>query len=195
MKSQFYEPSPTQLIKAMSPFESFCIDFKGPLPSSSSSKSYILTIVDLFSRFLFAYPCRAMSSSTVINCLSHLFSIFGLPAYIHSDSGASFMSFELKRFLTDLGVTTPYNSRGNSQCERYNAVIYEVEQCSTCSGKPQLEDQCLGELYSQMRSIPFVLSSARQRMRHRTSACSAKGGETLPTNRSRPGSVNRGLYY
>ncbi|KAG5323337.1 GVQW3 protein, partial [Acromyrmex heyeri] len=51
--------------------------------------------------------------------LSHLFSVFGIPTYIHSDRGALFMSQELKAFLTSHGIatsrTTPYNPKGNGQ--------------------------------------------------------------------------------
>ena len=43
------------LVKATSPWERLSVDFKGPLPSSSSNK-YLLTIVDEFSRFAFGFP-------------------------------------------------------------------------------------------------------------------------------------------
>lgn len=128
LKPHFYKPPETWLNTATFPFEHLCIDFKVTLPSSSLSNTYILTIIDEFPRFPFAYPCRDTSALTVIKCLSQLFSIFGLPAYIHSDRGASFMSTELKRFLIDLGRnssrTVLYNPRGNSQSERCNTVIW-----------------------------------------------------------------------
>ena len=127
-KPQFFKPPDEKLIKATTAFERLNIDFKGPLPMSSSGKQYILTIVDEYSRFPFAYPCRDVSASTVVKCLTHLFSIFGMPAYIHSDRGAAFMSSELRTFLTDQGIatsrTTPYNPKGNGQCERYNGIIW-----------------------------------------------------------------------
>lgn len=43
------------------PFEHICIDFKGPLPSSTPEQ-YMLTIVDEFSRFPFAYPVKDMTT-------------------------------------------------------------------------------------------------------------------------------------
>ena len=79
------------LIHATHPFQRLNVDFKGPLPSSSENK-YLLTIVDEYSRFPFAYPCPNMNSSTVIKSFSHLFSIFGMHSYIHSDRGVSFLS-------------------------------------------------------------------------------------------------------
>jgi hypothetical protein len=95
-KPQFYKPEPVHLIKSLAPFERLSIDFKGPLPTTSSNNRYILTIVDEYTRFPFAFPCRDMSSSTVIKCLTNLFSIFGMPAYIHSDRGRSFMATDLQ---------------------------------------------------------------------------------------------------
>ena len=44
------------LIKATQPFERISIDFKGPL-LSFSKHTYLLVIVDKFSRFPFAYAC------------------------------------------------------------------------------------------------------------------------------------------
>ncbi|GFW11861.1 putative retrovirus-related pol polyprotein from transposon opus [Trichonephila clavipes] len=114
------------LVKATAPFERLNLDFKGPLPSVSRNH-YILTIVDEVSRFPFAIPCSDISAKTVILLLKNIFSIFGMPSFIHSDRGSSFMSHELKSFLTSQGIatsrTTPYNPAGNGQDERYNGII------------------------------------------------------------------------
>ena len=56
IKPNFYKPPNAQLVKATQPLERLSLDFKGPLPSSSKNR-YILTIVDEFSRFPFAFPC------------------------------------------------------------------------------------------------------------------------------------------
>ncbi|GFS72377.1 putative retrovirus-related pol polyprotein from transposon opus [Trichonephila clavipes] len=109
------------LVKATAPFERLNLDFKGPLPSVSRNP-YILTLVDEFSRFPFAIPCSDISAKTIILHLKNIFSIFGMPSFIHSDRGSSFMSHELKSFLTSQGIatscTTPYNPAGNGQVER-----------------------------------------------------------------------------
>ena len=62
------------------------IDFKGPIPSATKN-IYMLTIIDKYSRFPFLYPCgENTNTDTVIACLSQLFSLFGMPHYIHSDT-------------------------------------------------------------------------------------------------------------
>ncbi|CAM1325736.1 Uncharacterised protein at_DN2520 [Pycnogonum litorale] len=102
VKPRFYSPSTAILVKATQPFERLSMDFKGPLPTNSRNR-YLLTIIDEYSRFPFAFPCSDMTASTVIKCLTQLFSIFGMPLYIHSDRGSSFMNSEVKSFLLNLG--------------------------------------------------------------------------------------------
>ena len=129
IKPRFFKPVGHELIKATKPFERLSIDFKGPLPSISNNK-FILTIVDEYSRFPFVFPCSSVDADTAISCLSTLFSLFGLPAYVHSDRGSAFMSTKFQSYLFSLGVassrTTPYNPRGNSQWERYNGVVWKT---------------------------------------------------------------------
>ena len=63
VKPRYYKPEQTRLVKATQPFERLSIDFKGPLPSSKNE--YILTIIDEYSRFPFAFPVKDISSTTV----------------------------------------------------------------------------------------------------------------------------------
>ena len=127
VKPNFYKPENSGLIKSTQPWERINIDFKGPLPSQGKNR-YILTVVDEYSRYPFAFPCSNTESSTVIKCFIQLFSLFGMPAYVHSDRGSSLISDELRTFLRSYGIassnTTPYNPQGNGQCERYNGVIW-----------------------------------------------------------------------
>jgi len=133
LKPQFYKPQPGTLIKATQPMERLSIDFKGPLPTTSNN-AYLLMVVDEYSRFPFAFPCPNMHSSTVIKCLDQIFSLCGLPSYIHSDRGTSFLSKELREYLSRRGIasskTTPYHPAGNGQVERYNGIVWEAVQLS-----------------------------------------------------------------
>ena len=129
LKPRFYKPTSEPLIKSLRPFDRLSIDFKGPLPSSTPNK-YILIVVDEYSRYPFAFPCKELSTHVVIKCLQTIFSLFGLPSYIHSDRGRSFVSQELQKFLTGLGIatsrSTPYHPTGNSQCERYVGIVWKT---------------------------------------------------------------------
>ena len=85
LKPQFYRPKhPGNLIKARQPMGRLCIVFKSPLPTATRN-AYILTVVDEYPRLPFAFSCPKMQSSTVIMCLNQLFTLCGMPNYIHSD--------------------------------------------------------------------------------------------------------------
>ena len=103
------------------------------------------------------FPCSDISTSTVIKCLTTLFLLFGMPAYVHSDRGASFMSHELQAFLRGKGVatsrTTSYNPAGNGQVERYNGIVWKAVEMS-------LKSKNLHTKYWQV-VLPDVLHSIR----------------------------------
>ena len=128
-KPQFFKPDTSPLIKATKPMERLNLDYKGPLPSNNKN-IYFLNVVDEFSRFIWIFPCSNMNSTTVCRCLMEIFTFCGLPNYIHSDRGSSFLSAELKTFLTSKGIassrTTAYNPAGNGQVERANNTIWKA---------------------------------------------------------------------
>ena len=128
-KPRFFRPDKCLLIKATKPFERLSLDFKGPLPSVDKNV-YFLNVIDEYSRFPFVFPCADVSAQTVIKCLTTLFSICGMPAFVHSDRGAAFMSRDLRDFLLSKGVcasrTTSFNPAGNGQVERYNGTIWKA---------------------------------------------------------------------
>ena len=102
-KPRFYSVANGTLIKATKPMERLNLDFKGPVSSTSRNK-FILCIVDEYSRFPFCFACPDISSKTVINCLTSLFTLFGTSSYVHSDRGKSFRSQELRDFLIERSV-------------------------------------------------------------------------------------------
>ena len=93
LKPNFYKPPAAQ---ATQPFERLSSDFKGRFPSSAKNR-YMLAVIDEFSRF--AFPCVSVDAKTLISCLNHLFTLFGMPAYIHSDRGTAFMLHALASYL------------------------------------------------------------------------------------------------
>ena len=164
-KPRYHHPKKVPLIKATQPFERINIDFKGPLPSNNGNK-FCLHVIDEYSRFPFVFPCPDVSTTTVIKCLTTLFSIFGMPAYVRSDRGTSFMSRELQVFLRDKGVATSratsYNPEGNGQVERYNGVIWKaLTMCLKSNNLPVARWQDV---------LPDVLHSARSLLSTATKA-------------------------
>ena len=111
-------------MKSTQPFEPF-----EPVPSSTNNV-YVLTVVDEFSRFPFAFPCNDTSTETIKKCLLQLFSLFGMLNYTHIDRGSSSISNELHNDLLSSDVATsrsaPYNPRENEQVKRYNGTIWKT---------------------------------------------------------------------
>lgn len=183
-----------RLIKATSPFERLNLDFKGPLPSKTPNK-YILTIIDEFSRFPFAYACKDMTSATVIKCLNDLFSTFGTPAYIHSDRGTSFLSDELRKYLTSLGTacsrTTPYNPQGNGLVERLNGTLWRTIQLCLRSNNADISDweKGLSTALHSIRSLLCTGTNATPHERMFNHPRRSGNGQSLPTWLQSPGPV------
>ena len=113
--------------------EGLSIDFKDPLPSLSKNK-YLITLIDKYSRFSFAFACSNIESQTVIYCLQQIFYLLGAPVYVHSDRRRSFIANETISFLHTLRIptnkTSVYNPRSNSQREKYNDIIWKAVQLS-----------------------------------------------------------------
>ena len=147
-----------------SPFQRLSIDFKGPLPQSKNGNKYLLTMIDEYSRFPFAYPCRDMTSQTVTHCFNHLFSIFGMPDMVHNDRATDFLSGETQEYLLSKSISTSktsrYNPKCNGQVEKLNGT-----KCAKCNF--QNGNQCY-----LMLSIPSDPCYALLLMRLPMTVCS-----------------------
>lgn len=185
-KPRFYVPTNNQLIKATQPFERISMDFVGPKQTVTKNK-YLLVLVDEFSRFPFVFPCANMYSSTVISCLKQLFSLFGMPAYVHSDRGSQFMSKEVSDFLMNSGVaqsrTTPYNPRGNGQCERLNGTIWKTIQLGLKSKNltEQHWEFVLPEALHAIRSLLCTSTNSTPHERFFNFARRSSSGSSIPS--------------
>ncbi|XP_065678751.1 uncharacterized protein LOC136093613 [Hydra vulgaris] len=193
-KPRYYKPLKSNLIKATQPLERLNLDFKGPLPSETNNK-YFLTIIDEYSRFPFAIPCPDISAQTVIKCLSQVFSIFGLPSYIHSDRGSAFIGKELKQYLLEKGIatshTTAYNPEGNGQAEKYNGTIMKSIEIATRQHNLPIKawEKVLPDVLHSIRSLvnTKTMETPHERMfKHLRKTAS---GCTLPSWLSHPGPI------
>ena len=145
------------LIKATQPFERLNIDFKGPLKSNNRN-SYFLNVIDEYSRFPFIFPCKDVSTLTIIRCLCQLFAIFGMPAYVHSERGSSFMSDELLRFFLNKGITTSRTSLLPSlQWSDEKIQWYNLEGGNYGSQNPWPPLWHVDTMFSLMPYIHYVL--------------------------------------
>ena len=68
------------------------------------------------------------------------FSVFGIPARIHSDQGGSFDNEIISNLCKMYGIrqstTMPYNPHGNSQCEWFNQTLFSLMRTLDQEQKP-----------------------------------------------------------
>ena len=194
IKPRFFKPEPAHLIKATQPFERLNLDFKGPLPSTNQNK-YFLHIVDEYSRFPFVFPVSNMNAQTIIKCLCSVFSMFGMPSYIHSDRGSSLISDELKQFLTSKSIstsrTTPYHPQGNGQVEKGNHTIWRSIKLTCHSRQLPISQwqEVLPDVLHSIRSLLCTTTNCTPHERLFNFKRKSGTGASLPTWLLNPGPV------
>ena len=110
------------------PFSRVCVDIVGPLePASSTGKKYILTYVDMATRYPDAVALPSMEAETVSRALFEICSRVGFPETLTSDNGTNFTSRLFEDFLELLRCrhirTSVYHAQSNGICERYNGTL------------------------------------------------------------------------
>ena len=117
-----------QRIQTTANWEMIALDIKGKLTKSLEGHDYILVIMDLFSKFVMAYPMKKITSTDIIKVLrKHIIPVFGIPEKILTDRGSNFLSQEVSKYLKQNGIqkvnTTPYHPQSNGSVERFNRTI------------------------------------------------------------------------
>src|SRR5215470_7428775 len=98
-------------------------------------------------------PCpRKLKAIDVIDVLSELFILRGIPAHIRSDNGPEFVAEAVQAWITAVGAKTAYIERGspweNGYFESFNA---------------RLRDELLnGEIFYTLREAQIVIESWRR---------------------------------
>ena len=113
------------------PLQRVGLDIVGPLPCTDLGNSYILVIVDYFTRWVEAYGIPDHTAMTVADKFVNEFVCrFGVPVQLHSDQGADFMSILFTQICELLEIdktrTTPYRPCSNGLTERMNQTIQRL---------------------------------------------------------------------
>ena len=87
------------------PEQTMQVDIVGPLPTAGG-KSYIVTAIDLFTRYLFAVPVGSITADVVGRtilgiCLRHSY----IPQTLMADQGTQFMAKMIKEMTEVLGIS------------------------------------------------------------------------------------------
>ena len=113
---------------AHNPLDLVCLDFTKVDPSKGG-KENVLVMTDAFTKFSVAVTTNNQQALAVAKALvERWFHVYGIPSRIHSDQGKSFdnkiIDALCKMYAVERTMTSPYNPRGNSQCERFNRTMF-----------------------------------------------------------------------
>lgn len=112
------------------PFSRVLTDCVGPLPKTKKGNQYLLTIMDLTTRFPEAVPLRDIKAKPILDALIAFFSRFGLPKQIQSDRGSNFVSNVFQEVMCELGIeqitSSAYHPQSQGAIERYHQTLKVV---------------------------------------------------------------------
>jgi putative transposase len=116
-------------------------------------KFRMLNIIDEFTRECLAIRVnRKLKAVDVIDVLSDLFILRGVPGHIRSDNGAEFVAKAVREWITAVGAKTAYIEPGspweNGYCESFNS---------------KLRDELLkGEIFYTLKEAQIVIENWRR---------------------------------
>lgn len=136
------------------PFSEIMIDIVGPLSKTTNGFSYILTIMDMATRFPEAVCLRTCTAKAVTQALLKFFTQFGLPLRIKSDQGSHFTANIIRQALEQLGIEQvfgcAYRPQTQGAIERFHQTLKSMIKTYIYAHE---KDWDVG--------IPFLLFAAR----------------------------------
>ena len=116
-------------------------------------KVRLLNVIDEFTRECLAIRvARKLKAPDVVDVLSDLFILRGVPAHVRSDNGPEFIAQSVQKWITAVGAKTAYITPGspweNGYIESFNA---------------RLRDELLnGEIFYSLREAQILIESWRR---------------------------------
>ncbi|XP_071491677.1 uncharacterized protein [Diadema antillarum] len=139
-------------------FRRVAVDIIGPLqPITDKGNRYILTLVDLATRYPEAIALPSIEAERVAEGLMEVFSRLGFPNEMLSDNGTQFTAGVMREAARLVGIkqfyTTPYHPMANGACERFNGTLKQMLR-RMCQERPKDWDRYLPALLFSYREVP-----------------------------------------
>lgn len=133
------------------PMHTLHADHLGPFAKTRKGNTYILVIIDSFTKFVFAKSAKSCSSVETIRLLKDVFNLFGNPHRVVTDRGKAFTSRYFKQFAEETQFKHVLNAiaspRSNGQVERVNRTLLNglnTMSESECTWDEKLSDVVWG---------------------------------------------------
>lgn len=154
--NQVIPPAPLCPIPVMGePFEHVLVDCVGPLPRSKSGNQYMLTIMDMATRYPEAIPLPKITAHAVVKALTKFFATFGLPKVLQTDQGTNFTSRVFEQvwssFAVEHRVSSAYHPESQGALERWHQTL-----------KSMLKKYCFETGKSWDEGVPLLLFAIRE---------------------------------
>ena len=112
------------------PFQKVAIDIIGPLPTTKKGNSYILSMIDVSSRWPECIPLPNVKTETIAQSLFEIFSRLGIPNQILSDNAKQLISESMQETYRLLGIqqrlSAPLHPISHGIVERLNQTIQKI---------------------------------------------------------------------
>ena len=144
--------------KPMERWQADLVDTSKYKSPQNSNTTFLLTVIDCFSKFAWVVPLKNKQAVTVAKAMESVFAAAnGTPATIQTDNGGEFED-DFARLLEKRGIiratSRSYNPQANGQIERFNGTLKRMIQAhmmkkETRTYVPQLADMVAtyNELY------------------------------------------------
>lgn len=161
-RGQLPRRGPLQPILAGAPFERLSIDLTGPHCRTPRGSVYILTCIDVFSKWTEAFAIPNKEAKVVARVLvEQVFCRFGTPISLLSDNGTEVDSSIMREICQLLGIdkihTTAYKASTNAAIERFHRTL------NSMLGKVISERQDDWDLM-----LPYVMAAYRSSIHEST---------------------------
>ena len=111
------------------PMKRLSIDTVGPFPVDEDGNSYVLVVIDNFSRWTMLWPTPDQTGMSAAKALIKHFGIFAIPDEIQSDGGPQFYSDMVETLYEITGIdklqSAPYSHEENAIAERAIKTLQE----------------------------------------------------------------------
>ena len=139
------------------PFQKVAIDIVGPVQLSDNKNRYILTLVDMATRWPEAIALKNITTQDVYEALLTIFSRMGFPEEILSDNGPQFSSDMYKQVCELFNIKSSHSSiyhpQSNGMVERLNGTLKSMLR-KVADEEPNNWDRFLPAILFAYREVP-----------------------------------------
>ncbi|XP_048487375.1 uncharacterized protein K02A2.6-like [Plutella xylostella] len=136
-------------------------DHLGPFTKTRKGNTYILVVIDSFTKFVFARPVKNCSSIETVKHMKEIITMFGNPNRVITDRGKAFTSRYFKQFAEETQFKHILNAiaspRLNGQVERVNRTI--IDGLNTMSESESTWDDKLADIVWGINNTPNATTS------------------------------------